>query len=136
MATGLGYMTRSMRKLNDQVSKGLQVDDKATMAVLEFLVCEILMGELSKAETHCQGLYAMVRSRGGPENIPDFLMASVFFSDMHLATMSHRRPSYPLLQAYHSSLETWLPQICGTNGLSQYRTERLILNECLEAHLR
>ena len=135
VAQGLGYMNRAMRKLNEQISKSFEADDQATMTVLEFVVCEILMGEVSKAETHCQGLCAMVRSRGGPDNIPDFLMASIFFSDMHLATMSHRQPSYPLLQAYYSSLETWLPQICATHGLSQYRTERLVLNECLKAYL-
>lgn len=56
MRIGLAYMTRSMRKLNHQIlNSGLTVGDSVIAAVLNFLVCEILMGGTSGGETHCQG---------------------------------------------------------------------------------
>jgi hypothetical protein len=56
MTTGLAYMTRAMRKLNSQLlSSGLAAEDTVIATVLNFLVCEILLGETSRGEIHCQG---------------------------------------------------------------------------------
>ena len=62
-------------------------------------------------------------------------MDSVFLSDMHMATMTHRRPSYPLLDTHRPSLQTYLPQACHVYELTPYRCERLILNDRLIARL-
>ena len=56
MRIGLAYMTRSMRKLNQQtLISGLTVSDSVIAAVLDYLVSEILLGGTSGGETHCQG---------------------------------------------------------------------------------
>lgn len=56
MRIGLAYMTRSMRKLTHQMrNSGLTAGDSVIAAVIEFLVCEILMGGTSGGEIHCQG---------------------------------------------------------------------------------
>jgi len=85
--------------------------------------------------TNFIGLCAIITARGGTNSIPAFLMDSVFLSDMHMATMAHRRPSYPLLDAHRSSLETSLPQICSSYGLTPYRCESLIINNRLLTRL-
>jgi hypothetical protein len=77
----------------------------------------------------------MIKARGGPDTIPGFLMDSVFLSDMHMATMSHRRPSYQLLETHQHAQKTALPQACESFGLSHYRSESLILGEGLMSTL-
>lgn len=62
-------------------------------------------------------------------------MDSVFLSDMHMATMAHRQPSYPLLDAHRSSLQTSLPRACRFYELTPYRCESLMLNDRLIARL-
>ena len=62
-------------------------------------------------------------------------MDSVFLSDMHMAAMTHRQPSYPLLDAHRSSLQTYLPQACHLYGLTPYRCERFMLNDRLIGRL-
>ena len=56
MRIGLAYMTRSMRKLNQEIlNSGLTASDTVIAAVLDYLVCEILLGGTNGGETHCQG---------------------------------------------------------------------------------
>ena len=73
----------------------------------------------------------MIQTRGGPDSIPSFLMDSIFLSDMHMATMSHRRPSYPLLETHQYSLQIALTQACNSFGLSPCRSESLAFDEAL-----
>lgn len=75
----------------------------------------------------------MVKARGGTDSIPSFLMDSIFLSDMHMATMSHRRPSYHLLANHQYALRTTLPEGCNSFGLSPYRSQSLALSEGLRA---
>ena len=63
-------------------------------------------------------------------------MDSIFLSDMHMATMSHRRPSYPLLDTHRYSLHADLPEACNSFGLSPYRTESLALGAGLRSALK
>jgi hypothetical protein len=59
MTTGLAYMTRAMRKLNQRVrNSGFNTEDAVIGTVLELLVCEILMGETLRGEIHCQGRFS------------------------------------------------------------------------------
>ena len=62
-------------------------------------------------------------------------MDSIFLSDMHMATMSHRRPSYPLLDTHRYSLHVDLPEACNSFGLSPCRAESLALNTGLRSAL-
>lgn len=62
-------------------------------------------------------------------------MDSVFLSDMHMATMTHRQPSYSLLDAHRSSLQTYLPQACRLYDLTPCRCKSLMLNDRLIARL-
>jgi hypothetical protein len=62
-------------------------------------------------------------------------MDSVFLSDMHIATMTHRQPSYPLLEVHQPSLQASLPQACSSWGLTPYRYESLIFKKDLLARL-
>ncbi len=145
MTIGLSYVTKAMRKLGHQMQlSGFSATDGVINTVLELAVCEVMMGETSKGETHCQGkcfvehssewlcsisgefmadyldgtgLSSMIKTRGGPSSVPSFLMDSVFLTDMHMATISHRKPSYPLLDAHRPSLETLLPEACRSFGL-------------------
>src|SRR5271163_2163992 len=73
----------------------------------------------------------MVKARGGTDSIPSFLMDSIFLPDMHMATMSHRRPSYHLLANHQYALRTTLPEACNSFGLSPYRSQSLVLSEGL-----
>jgi hypothetical protein len=77
----------------------------------------------------------MIETRGGPDSVPSFLMDSIFLSDMHMATMSHRRPSYRLLATHQYSLDTALPNACISFGLSDYRSESLSFGEGLMSTL-
>lgn len=56
MTTGLAFVTRAMRKLNQQALRvGFVTDDSTIATVLELLVCEILMGDSARGEIHSQG---------------------------------------------------------------------------------
>ena len=56
MAIGLSYVTKAMRKLGRQMQHaGFTASDGVINTVLELAVCEVMMGETSKGETHCQG---------------------------------------------------------------------------------
>lgn len=62
-------------------------------------------------------------------------MDGTFLSDMHMATLSHRPPSYALLDAHQSSLQTSLPRACSMCGIISYRCETLSLSEKLSARI-
>ena len=56
MTTGLSYVTKAMRKLGQQMQdSGFSPNDGIINTVLELAVCEVMMGDTSKGETHCQG---------------------------------------------------------------------------------
>ena len=71
----------------------------------------------------------MVKARGGPNSIPSFLMDSVFLTDLHMATMNHRPPSYPLLDVHKPSLQTLLPEACHAFGLAPHPNTTLRLSD-------
>lgn len=55
MARGLAYMVGSMRKLNETAHEsGFTADDSVLGTVNSLLVCELLLGNTSTAETHCR----------------------------------------------------------------------------------
>lgn len=60
MTTGLAYLTKAMRKLNFQIQgePGFRADDNVISTVLELSVCELLLGDTTRGEIHCQGKWA------------------------------------------------------------------------------